>query len=278
MIEFSWDIHHSCNYRCPYCWFCDKWDEIGKNNTYPGLRRLVQIWSRIYDKYGCAQIQINGGEPFTYPDFIELITEVSKIHKVGITTNLSGDIEAFAEKINKPNVHLGASFHPLFIEFDTFLRKVLIAKNSGIVVGVLFLAWPSQIKHLLEYEERFRKKGIDFTVLTFWGKYNGRDYPQSYSDSEKEIISRVLGVRSESGEKFQLLPRMTKGSLCRAGQTYALIHPNGNAYRCGGANWKVQHDPFSNLFKEDFSLLSEPQPCDSDECPCNEWSFLLIDN
>jgi hypothetical protein len=70
---------------------------------------------------------------------------------------------------------------------------------------------------------------------------------------------------------------MTKGKLCYAGQKYALIHPNGNVYRCGGGNWKVQHEPFSNIFNGNFSLLNEPLPCDSEECPCNEWSFLLAD-
>lgn len=277
MIEFSWDIHHSCNYRCPYCWFADKWDEIKNNNVYPGLKRLVEIWQFVYDKYGCVQIQINGGEPFTYSGFIELIAEISKMHKVGITTNLSGDIKPFIERVNKANVHLGASLHPLFVNLNAFLQKVLIVKESGISIGVLFLAWPPQIDCILEYKQKFEEIGIEFTVLTFWGKYNGKDYPQGYSKSEREVVSSVLGVRGESGERFQLTPKITKGRLCRAGQTHALIHPNGNAYRCGGGNWKVQHEPFSNLFSKDFSLLPEPLPCDSDECPCNEWSFLLVD-
>ena len=278
MIEFSWDIHHSCNYRCPYCWFYDKWDEIEKNNVYPGLKRLVEIWRRIYDKYGCAQIQINGGEPFTYPDFSKLITEISKMHKVGITTNSSGDIKSITEKANKSNVSLGMSFHPLFVDLNTFLEKAIIAKESGIATNVLFLAWPGQLERIFDYKRTFEEHGIRFTVLTFWGKYNGKDYPQGYSDEEREILSLVLGTRGESGEKFQLTPKITKGKLCRAGQTYALIHPNGNVYRCGGGNWRIQHEPFSNLFSEDFSLLPEPLPCDSNECPCNEWSFLLVDN
>lgn len=278
MIEFSWDIQHSCNYRCPYCWFYGKWDEIKKNNVYPGLKRLVQIWRRIYDKYGCVQIQINGGEPFHYPDFSGLITEISKMHKVGITTNLSVDITPFVEKVNKTNVHLGMTFHPLFVDLNAFMKRAIIAKESGISMGVLFLAWPPQINQIFEYKLAFERVGIEFTVLTFWGEYNGKDYPQGYSENEREILSSVVGIRSESGERFQLTPKITKGRLCRAGQTYALIHPNGNVYRCGGGNWRVQHEPFSNLFSKDFCLLPEPLLCDSDECPCNEWSFLLVDN
>lgn len=278
MIEFSWDIHHTCNYSCPYCWFHDKWDEIKKNNTYPGLKYLLDIWKTIYDKYGCVQIEIAGGEPFTYPEFIEFVSEISKIHKLGITTNLSGDIELFVKKVNRDNVNIGASLHPLFIDIDTFFRKAALVKESGIMTQVLFLAWPPQIKYILDYKRMFEAVGINFSVLSFWGRYNGKEYPQGYSDDEREILSSVLGTRGESGEKYQLTPKITKGKLCRAGQTYALIHPNGDVYRCGGGNWKVQHAPFTNLFSKDFHLLSEPLPCDSEQCPCNEWSFLLVDN
>lgn len=276
-MQFAWDIHHSCNYRCPYCWFYGKWDKIEKNNVYPGLKRLVQIWRRIYDKYGCVQIQINGGEPFNYPDFSDLIIEISKMHKVGITTNASGDIQSIAEKANKGNLSLGMSFHPLFTGLDVFLKKAIIAKESGIATNVLFLAWPEQLQRVFDYKRTFEEYGIHFTVLTFWGKYNGKDYPQGYSDEEREILSSVVGTRDESGEKFQLTPKITKGKLCHAGHSYALIHPNGDAYRCGGGNWKIQHRPFSNIFNDDFSLLDQPLPCDSEECPCNEWSFLLAD-
>lgn len=277
MIEFSWDIHHSCNYRCPYCWFSDKWDDISKNNVYPGLRRLVQIWNRVYDRYGCVRIQINGGEPFTYPDFSELITEISKIHKICITTNLSGDVEHFLERISKNNVSLGMSFHPLFADLNAFLKKVLIIKNSGVASNILFLAWPPQLEKLLEYKRIFEDLEITFCILTFWGKYGGNNYPSGYTEQERRSLESILGARDESGEKFQLMPKITKGKLCHAGQTYALIHPNGNVYRCGGGNWKVQHEPFSNIFDGNFSLLNEPLPCDSEECPCNEWSFLLAD-
>ena len=279
MVEFSWNIIFKCNYRCPYCWFHDKWDDISKINRYISVEELIKYWKNIYYRYGTVEIQINGGEPFIYPNFIELVIELSKIHKIGITTNLSFDVDYFIKKLrgsNNYNIGLGASFHPLFVDYDNFIKKAIPLYKLGILKNILYLAWPPQIKYIPLYKKKFEKEGLNFTVITFWGNYNGIDYPQGYTAEEREIINSALGVRSESGEKFQLKPVKTKGRLCRAGQIYALIHPDGGVFRCGGGNWKEQHPPFANFFDEDFKLLDAPLPCESEECPCNEWSFLLV--
>lgn len=279
MIQFAWDIHYKCNYECPYCWFYGKWEDIAKLNKYPALNDMVRYWENVYKKYGSVSIQITGGEPFIYPNFIELIFEISQMHKIGITTNLSFDVKKLINKIDKlkeKNVGISMSFHPKFVRFEHFFEKAKIVREFGIGENILYLAWPPQIKDIPQYKEKFLDKKFMFSVLTFWGKYNGIDYPDGYTEKEREIINLALGIRGESGEKFQLVPVLTKGKLCKAGHTYALLHPDGNVYRCGGGNWKKQHSPFGNFFDDKFSLLDKPFPCDSDECPCNEWSFLLV--
>jgi organic radical activating enzyme len=60
-ISFSWDLHWACNYRCPYCWWHGRWDELAPRNRYPGTGNLVNIWKRIYEKYGEVHIEIAGG-------------------------------------------------------------------------------------------------------------------------------------------------------------------------------------------------------------------------
>jgi MoaA/NifB/PqqE/SkfB family radical SAM enzyme len=279
MIQFSWDIHYKCNYDCPYCWFYNKWDEISKLNIYVPLKEMLKYWTNVYKKYGSINIQITGGEPFIYPNFIDLICEISQMHNIGITTNLSFDVKQLEKRISKlngKNIGIGMSFHPKFVKFETFFEKVTIVKEIGIGNTILYLAWPPQIKEIPKYKEYFLKHKFVFSVLTFWGKYNGIEYPAGYTDEEREIINTALGIRGESGEKFQVIPKITRGKLCNAGHTYALIHPDGKVYRCGGGNWKEQHPPFNNFFSENFSLLNEPLPCDSEVCPCNEWSFLLV--
>ena len=275
MIHFSWDMHYVCNYACPYCWFHGKWEEVRCNNIYPGTAQIVKYWENIHKKHGKVQISITGGEPFTYPDFHTIIREISGMHEVGITSNLSCDVDRLV--CNEKKCNVGMSYHPIFAKFDVFLEKAIKVKNNGFGDTIMYLAWPPQIQDIPRLKDEFEKHGFRFAVLTFWGKYNGREYPMGYTDEEKSIIDPALGVRGESNAKFQLSPLKTRGKLCNAGTTYALIHPNGDTYRCGGGNWKEQHPPFAQFFSENFSLYDKPMPCESDECPCNEWTFLLVD-
>ena len=94
-VRFSWEIHRTCNFKCPYCWHFGKWEELEKQNIYPGLDKLIQVWKRIYDLYGKCHIDILGGEPSIYPEINELLIELIKYHEVFVTTNLSGSFDKF---------------------------------------------------------------------------------------------------------------------------------------------------------------------------------------
>ncbi|MFH1202405.1 MAG: radical SAM protein [Candidatus Omnitrophota bacterium] len=270
-IAFSWDIHYACNYRCPYCWFSGHWQDLIKQNKYPALGKIVEAWNKIYKKYGPARIAIIGGEPFIYPNFKELIKELSKIHYIEITSNLSIKLDDFVKEISPSNVSVTGTFHPLFANFENFVKNILILKEKGMSNHIWYLAYPPQTRLMPYYKERLEKYGIPLSVMTFWGKYNGVQYPQGYTDEEKAIIMPQLGDRE--GEKFQLELKDVKGKLCCAGQLYANIKADGLAYRCGGSYSKA----IGNFFNDDFKLLDNPSPCESETCPCNEWVGLLAE-
>lgn len=274
-ISFSWNLLFKCNYRCPYCWFDGKWQELERTNRYLSVKELMKCWENIYKRYGNVQIDILGGEPFLFPNFIELIKELSNIHTVNITTNLSYDIEEFIRKINPSRVGICATFHPLFAKFGTFVKKALLLKEYKFGNKIAYLAYPPQIKQINYYKERFEKEDFFLSVMTFWGNYKGIDYPAGYTDEEKEMIKPYLGERG--GETFQLTPKKVKGMLCRAGQVSAVIHPNGTTLRCGGDLFSDSDLIIGNFFDEDFRLLDKPQPCESEHCPCNEWKFLMVE-
>lgn len=274
-ISFSWDIHWSCNYRCPYCWWHGRWQELSKHNYYPGIDKLVHIWERIYSQYGQVQINISGGEPMIYPQFIDFLSRIVQSHTVVINTNLCCEVEAMAKKIsNRDAVKINATFHPLFADFDEFVHRASFLEQNNFSVGICYLAWPPQIGALPCYQEKFQRRGFRLSILTFWGKYNGKDYPESYNEDEKAIVSPNLGQRS--GEEFQLEPVITEGKLCRAGNVYATVHPDGKALRCGGGSWTREDSALGNIFDDDFRLLEGPTVCTSKYCPCNEWAFLLV--
>lgn len=277
-ISFSWDIHWDCNYRCPYCWWHGRWDDLKYRNKYPGLDKLTEVWKRIYNRYGETHIEIAGGEPVTYPDFYEFLNRLLQYHTVGMMTNLSGSIKDFSNSISENNMKrlkIGASFHPMFADLDEFLKKAVFLRKNDVSIGVLYLSYPPQIQKIPYYKKIFDENDIYFSVSTFWGEYEGKKYPDSYTEEELILIDPALGNRT--GEKFQTKPLVTKDRLCNAGHRYGIIHPDGEVLPCGGGSWKGENIIIGNIFDKDFKLLDKPHKCHSEYCPCNEWAFLLID-
>lgn len=274
-VSFSWNLLYKCNYRCPYCWFEGKWLEMEKTTRYLPVKELMNYWENVHKRYGSAVIDILGGEPFLYPNFIDLVKELSEAHFLNITTNLSCNINEFVEKIDSSKVGIGITFHPLFADFNSFVNKALLLKENGFVDKVTYLAYPPQIKMMKSYKDKFLKEGFSLSVMSFWGKYKGVSYPAGYTEEEKTLIEPDLGNRA--GEKFQITPKEVKGMLCNAGHTYAVIKSDGATFRCGGVNSSDTDLVMANFFDSNFRLLKGPLPCSSEHCPCNEWAFLLTE-
>jgi MoaA/NifB/PqqE/SkfB family radical SAM enzyme len=237
------------------------------------VEELINVWKKIYDMYGECKISITGGEPLYYPNFIKFIKELCKYHKVQVITNLSLEIDELLY-LSHNNLQISPSFHPLFADEKDFINKVLKLKEKGFTNGVSYVAWPGQIKNINLYKKIFNKEGIDFYLQSFFGEYQGKKYPENYSEEEKEIILPFLGKRGN--EKFQTEKLVTKGKLCNAGVKYGVIHPDGTVLTCGGITNNHNQKIIGNIFDKNFKLLEKPRECISDLCPCNEWAFLLV--
>lgn len=268
-ITFTWDIHYKCNFRCPYCWFFKNWAEMEPRNIYLLPEEWMIHWMRIHENYGPVHIEITGGEPFIYPNFIKLIKMLSSVHTVKVTTNLSGDVETFAKEIDPKKVNLDMNFHILFSDLETYIVKALILKKAGFKCGVCYLAYPPQMDKIDYLSKRFNEVGIGFALAAFWGEYNAKKYPQSYTAEEKEMMKPYLGDLARVN--YHLNGQSPKGKLCNAGYRYAGIHANGEVVRCGPLAQKVM----GNILNEDFRLFEKPMPCEAEICPCNEYTNLI---
>lgn len=268
-LYVSWDIHVNCNYRCPYCFFEGEWEEHKRKNIYLPMDEWIKCWNKIYKEYGSAHIDISGGEPFIYPSFLELIFHLSKIHSLGIITNLSWDVKSFIGKIAPDRVKLHPSFHPYFTESKSFLAKLIILRNNGFEIGASCVGYPPLLKNILKYKEEFESVGIAFSLLPFSGVYNGINYPQGYTFQEKELIAAVLNDPTAKGYTLERKP--TKGKLCSAGYTYIRIRPEGSTYRCAHSK------TIGNIMDADFKLLDKPAPCDSEYCDCLNELIYIVD-
>ncbi len=268
-VKFTWDIHYKCNFRCPYCWFYRDWGRLSRKNLYLSPEEWFKHWEKIHKKYKEVHIEITGGEPFLYPNFIELIKLLSTIHTIKITNNLSGDIERFAREIDPERVNLDLNFHALFSDLEPLIKKVLILKDAGFKCGVCYLAYPPQMKQIDHYRKRFEKDSINFALAAFWGEYQGKKYPESYTPEEAELIKPFLGDIDRIA--YHLKGESPKGRLCYAGYRSAVLQADGNIVRCG----PLAHQVIGSILDEDFSLHSEPQSCEAEACPCNEYVNIL---
>jgi MoaA/NifB/PqqE/SkfB family radical SAM enzyme len=273
-VFFTWDIHYACNYRCEYCFFAKKWGEMAKENRYPGLDVWKHIWDDVYKRYGSAHIHISGGEPFTYPSFIELVEYLTQSYTVEFDTNLSFDVEEFISKITPGKVKFATAFHPNFVSLKEYLEKVLKLKKSGFDIGINYVSYPLQLKRMKEYKTVFEQHQISFTIMPFRGEFEGKAYPQGYSEEEKELIIECdsnLTISSKMIGWYGKDKLSRKGLVCRMGQMYTKIHPNGDAFRCCFINDKGK---LGNLIDGTFRLWDEPKLCEYPECPC--WTAMVI--
>ena len=153
--------------------------------------------------------------------------------------------------------------------FNEFIKKVLYLKQKGFKGGVCYLAYPPQMDKINFYSKEFEKNGIGFALAAFWGIYDGKSYPQSYSEKEKEMMKPYLGDMNRV--TYHLEGKKTKGKLCRAGNVYASIKADGKVTRCG----PLSHKPIGNIFDDNFKLFSDPMPCEAEVCPCDEYIWLV---
>lgn len=263
----TWEIHYACNYHCSYCHAPKPWHKDVPAAVYLTVKELMKAWEDIYKRYGSWYILISGGEPSAYPNFLKLITNLSQIHFVELCTNLSWDVIPFIDNINPKMVKVGTSFHPEFADLNVFIDKVKLLKEKGFNADVNFVPHPTLLSRLSEYKDRFGEAGIQFKLQPFIGDYEKRRYPQGYTENEKkyfEIFEDECNINTldfKTTEKSNT----TQGQLCRMGQNYSFIHPDGEVHRC----CKDKTISLGNIFKGTFALLEEPVSCNAQECNCN---------
>jgi len=268
-IKFAWDVHYRCNFRCPYCWFYKEWAKMSVRNLDLSPDEWMVHWKRIYDRYGEVKVEIVGGEPFIYPDFIELVRKLSDMHLVKITTNLSGDVERFVKQVSPERVNLDLNYHMLFMDLDTVIKKAKILNNAGFKSGVCFLAYPPQMEYIDRLSKVFRQAGINFALAAFWGEHEGKKYPDAYTQEERDMMRPYLGDINRLS--YHLNAASPKGKLCKAGCKYADIQADGNVVRCS----PLGDRSIGNITDEGFQLLENPLPCEAETCSSNEYDNLV---
>lgn len=281
-IQLSWNIHVACNYDCTYCWFHDHWDEFKAGNRYLPAADWKRHWERLNARYGPVKVDIAGGEPFTYPGFLDILETVGKANVVQISTNLSWGVERFIERIDPARVEISASFHPMYAKGEAILEKILRLRRGGFHANVSLVAYPEYLDRLLDVADLFLSRGVALDVQPFRGTWKGRTYPDAYTPEAKALLERLMNgsiitehypdfpseVRANRVEssplaiEYQLGRKSTRGIRCNAGVLYGRLQADGAVTRCAQGGY------VGNFFDENFSMGADAEPCPFKFCDC----------
>jgi MoaA/NifB/PqqE/SkfB family radical SAM enzyme len=257
-VKFEWNITYTCNYRCGYCIFDGKWEEYAPRTVFKSAGEIEAIWKRIYDMYGGCAILFTGGEPMTYPNFVDIVKRLSQYHyPINISSNGSGDIEKLCADCDNTKVSMSISFHPQFDTAEEVIKRAKYLKERGFLAEFInYCCWPPHLAKMPQYVKMFKDAGLILKIIPFCGTYNGVNYPDGYTKEEKELLG--LGEVWEQNVH-------RRGTPCAAGKSSALIFPDGKVARCGQIGERVL---VGNIFDANFKLLDAASPCDVDLCPC----------
>lgn len=174
-----------------------------------------------------------GGEPFMVPNLLEACQEIVKKHYISFNSNLvhknAGPFFAAIDSDRVVFVH--ASCHIKALErahlVDLYADNYQLCQQRGITIRAMEVGHPALIAEAQKYRDLFAAKGVDLHFGPFSGAFEGKSYPQSYTDGELEI----LGLDPTFRDRFE--EHNARGVfMCNAGYNAAIVRPNGDIFPC----------------------------------------------
>jgi len=282
-ILADWLTNLNCNFACDYC------PQVTTNGHKKSLGSLgnIETIAGFFDSTKLTWlIHMSGGEPFLHPDFISLCKRLTEKHYISINSNIvSTGASLFAEALSPERVaFLHASLHygerkkrgllPKFIE------TVKTLENAGFNIYVTQVFYPPIIGEFRQLYSSLAREDIFVHPKIFRGFYQGRLYPQEYSESERMLFEEFSREASGSNETRDThinpdhdLVSLSgflsfKGSHCLAGDRYVHIDYRGNIYRCYMAKSKI-----GNIADKKFTRLTGGGICPYRICPCSYYGL-----
>ena len=258
-MDFDWFLTDACNLKCQYCYPQIK---KAKNTPLPHNYTSDQIVAAFDKTNKVCHINMSGGEPFLFPEFINLCEGITKKHYISINTNLTQPIEHFSRVIEPNRVELiNAAIHVtererLGFQLDDFARDVVILQDQGFNVVVHYVLFPPLLKRLETDSKFMHEHGVEkFVAKVFKGRYAGKEYPDSYTPFERELIESSCGPYKFS-HPYMEGNRDYRGKLCDAGRKTFKVNVRGDVTRCSSIN-----EQYGNLYHGTIHVDENPRPC-----------------
>ena len=218
-IEVHWHISHFCNFQCVYCFGGKKDKDIFRG--IQDIPKIIEGFNRLGLR---CQINISGGEPFLYKNFVGLCQKLTEKHRICVNTNLSHkDVYRFADVIDPGKVrYINCSLHIPIREkrnlVNDFIEKFNFLREKGFAAFTTYVMYPPLLKRFDSDYAFFKSRGIILRPKIFRGTYNmfnlpdawiprsgrrllKRLYPNAYYKKEREkFLFYVERSRTEGGD------------------------------------------------------------------------------
>ncbi|OGR56452.1 MAG: hypothetical protein A2X36_04030 [Elusimicrobia bacterium GWA2_69_24] len=262
----GWDIIHSCDYRCPYCFFIPSWttdaEATNARHLVVSKEEWLRFWDLCYKAAGSFQIEIAGGEPFRHPDLVPIVQGIARRHSVRIVTNLSVAPALILDHLDPKTVCFSVSFHPQFASAEVLAEKLRRLAVAGFPTAASIVAYPPYFPELAGWLGILESAGVRCYLNPFQGVWEGARYPQSYTMGEVELLRRHAFAAEPA---VRLAERSPRGRLCAAGRRYFRIWPDGTIYRCCAAT-ELGLKPLGHVRDGKVPLSAADAPCPAERC------------
>lgn len=187
---------HYCNFYCPMCPFGDA-DKEGQMKLARARDLTTEQWKSIFDKVSkyCVWSIIEGGEPTSRPDFMELVRHLHSL-KMPITliTNCSLLHTIDLDELKK------------YIQFITCSIDSVFEESYCKVRGVT----PQMYRRVMDNLQLLTKYEVRHYFNSVITKYNTQEFiDQTYFDRAKELGANAVSftfVEDRSDVDYSLLP------------------------------------------------------------------------
>lgn len=300
-IEVNWLINNFCNFDCIYCY------PGSKKNTFIGLKDIKKVVDG-FSKTGLKWlIYISGGEPFLFPNFVELCEKLTENHIISINSNLSHkDVFRFARFINPEKVRcFHCSLHIIEREkrnlVKDFIKKYKLLEAKGFYLYASYVLYPHLLNRFKKDYAYFKSKGIILRPKLFRGHcskfkiintkifrkiryFFEQRYPDTFSKRQKKIITSYIEQSQRDGNfVINHADNKIRGRLSDVWLDKLFINglPSFKEQYCLTGKSFIRMTPtgevyrcydenthLGNLFEGEIKLFKKPRRCISDFCSC----------
>lgn len=288
-IEADWVINYDCNYSCDYC-------INGSSVKNPVIDNdRIKKYVNFFDLTERTWLfHFTGGEPLLYSGFTKLCADLSKQHLIALNSNISLENIYEIAKIIPPNrfEYIHCALHPKErAKHEGLLKltqKLTFFMDRGFFIFLSCVMTPDIFPYFEHYQEMFSKNGFALIPKSLRGTYNSLPYPESYTDNQKEALTRYYkNLEFISNDFLARSPTINplldqyflngfpdfNGVLCSAGKDFVRIKPDGKIFRCGKLH------KIGDITEGQLNLYTDNHICNDTCCPyfCLRYSKLTID-